>query len=663
MSRQFKGTPLVLPASPNRRMRRAMGKVKRDPFTIRLLNWSGDTATAGVFYDIMNTGWRGASKCSYVYEIGDTFFDVLNKTKLYFAPILDKLQFNCRSHWAAETRLLFTMQTGGWLVNITYKRENPKTVTLFLPGYVMDVSKLASHVQRKSSTFFQDLNRTAYMCKTSYSPEKKADSYEEYIAQGMSDRWAAVLSGKNDLSDIEGELCFLLIEELMTEFLQIFRTLAFIDYSVQMGNDIYMNDVEIALLPSTLADIESRCAACTSDVSSVPINACSDDMPSKNIIGESTKITDYFKGPAASTAISWLQKNCLEDTIDLDSINEKGQESYFFLDKNGNPMELASATEFRISSWMVAATGLTSRRNRCGIFALYSKLVPGDCWVFERFATMFGIYSIFEEKHSKNLSIQKWQPLLSPKFVLRGVGLRSTLNPDMDIMEEVCFYHCSPAILEQLGDSSNIKTLDQMNFFLDGFIRMCRRRKVDCGVRGVYNTGLVDKTGRYVYLAIPNISGPRLDIQPSLLDIRASDSRLLEPIVPFNKASDLMYKQSNIELDEQALLHIVFQRDYRIPDKLLNFSKEAFIECVRDSIRHAQAMFQVNPVFAQPCYSVQLDKVCYLIPLYTAAVYDEEHLAGALFIRNGRVATLYTVEMARDHACMFSIPKAVWLPD
>lgn len=647
----------------NRQARRHMSKVKKEPWDLKLLDWSGASATAGVYYDIMNTSWRGAGNCAYEYHTGMTWLHLLYGSKFYFAPVAEKFRCKVRTVWANDTVMLFTLQGKGLLVNVTYKREDTQTVTLFFPNCIMDLSDPPAIVQTKSSTFYQTVKRNIHHMRAECGKQEREDVYAMHVSSGMTPEWARMMCGLVSDDVMEWNLCTLILGDLLTELLQVFRTLAFIDYAEQLGHSMMLGGNMIALSPNAVAVIEAKCASVSSAVSSLKlIYSDEDGACGKEIIGNTAEFFNAHTPPVPKRAIEWLRDCCKEEVLDLDAITEKSRTNFFYIDRMGNPIDMIGVSERRAAGWMCAATGLTYSYSDHQVFGLYTQ--AEDHWEFQRFTTLLEVYRGFEREERKGLSMKKWQPLLSSKFILRGRGLRSSLPDDRDALEDVTFYTCSPDMLDILPDYSNIKTLDQMNFFIDGFIRMLRRRKVDSGLYACYNTGLVGKNGRYIHLLIPNIAGPKNDIQPDLVDITMFDTFTSEPQRPYKYVKQLYLPAEEIvTLDEKALLHVVSARDYRIPEELSEYNKAELMEWVGDSLRYGMSMLNANPFFAQPCYSVQMDTVCHLLPLYTEHVYDASHLAGALFIRNRRVATLYSISMARDHACLFTVPKAVWLPD
>lgn len=646
----------------NREARRRMSKIKKEPWDLRLLDWAGASATAGIYYDLMNTNWRGASKCSYEYRKGMTWLHLLYNSKFYFAPVAEKFRCRVRTVWSNDTTMLFTLQGKGLLVNVTYRREDTQTLTLFFPDCVMDLSDPTKLVQRKSSTFYKCASDCARNSHVNYNKQERDDIFATYLASGMTCEWAQIMCGMVSDDVFDHNLCMLLVGDILTELLQVYRTLAFLDYSLQLGHHMMQGGNELAVSPNAIADIESKCSNVASAVSSLKLIYSEDTGTGKHIVGDVSRFYGVWTEPIPKRAIEWLRDCCREDTIDLDSVTEKSKSNFFYLDGHGNPIDMVGVSERREAGWMLAGTGLTYIFSNHAIFGFYQK--NDSVWEFVRFTTLLEVYKEFEQKRFRGLSMEKWQPLLSSKFVLKGRGLRSSLPDERDLPEEVAYYTCSPEVLSALAPTSNIKTLDQMNFFIDGFIRMLRRRKIDGGLYACYNTGLVGKSGRYIHLLIPNISGPKNDIQPDLVDTSTFDTFTAVPHRPYKGARQLYLPENeSITLDENALLHVVSDRNYRIPDELSGFSKSTLMEYVKDSLKYGQSMLTSNPFFAQPCYSVQMDNVCHLLPLYIEHTYDSEHLAGALFIRNGRVATLYSITMAREHACLFNIPKAAWLPD
>lgn len=652
-----------MPASANRQERRRAAKLNKTPWTLRLLEYSGNKVTAGVYYDIMNTSWRGASKCGYTFEEGMGWHTVLNTSKFYFAPLRDKFEVNVATGWSDQTRMLFTVQGSSMLVNITFKRTETQTLTLHLPNCVLDLSKLEEVISKKSSSLFQLALNSWRTCVREYPLERRKELVQAYIDGGHNEDWAKIMSGLAPQEYLEYNICVVLIGDVLTPLLQVFRTLAFMDYTMQRGGMLLEDHHEFSLSPTAVADIEAVCINHLTPISSCPITYR--DVPGDvvRVEGNPYRFYDHYTAPVGARMVEWLRNYIEEPVLDLEAVTEHSKGRYFYLDAKGNPIEGGSHEDRHQASWMLTATGLHKKLGHFPIFGFYKHVGNEAEWEFIAFVIAMDVFRKFDGEHLSGLSIAKWQPVITSTFELKGRGLRGSVEEEEEIPDKVRYYKCSNEMFETLQPGSNIKTLDQMNYFIEGFIRMLRRRKAEstCGV--LYNTGLVNRDGQYMWLSIPNLMGKFDKLQPDLVILQNYSLYSDGAYRFYREPRYLFLGDQKIKVDENSLRHVSKDREYRIPPELASLSKTQLMDWVRDSIRYAQFMLCYNPLFAQPCYSERYDRVCHLIPLYSDHKYDQEHLAGALFIHEGRVATIYTVAMARDHACLFNIPKAVWLPD
>lgn len=655
-----------MPASSNRQERRRAARVHKDPWVLHVMEPSGDRVSAGVYFDIINTQWRGASLCSYTYEEGANWSQLLSSTKLYFAPLHDKFETTVATSWANDTRLLFTLQGKNMLVNVSFRRkeEQAQTLNLIFPECIMDISDVEALVQKKSSSLFQVALNNWRLCVKNYTLEQRQEMYETYLSGGHMKEWAKIVSGLAPQEYLECNICTILLGEVMTPLLQIFRTLAFMDYALQRGHMLMEDHMCFSLSTKAIADVEAVCTNHTSAVSTCPItyHDTLDDEYSE-IVGNFYKFYNVYTKPVRGRHIEYLRLYAKEPVVDLNEVTEASRGRYFYLDFKGNPMVGVGSEESDAAAWMITATGLHHTTGGFAIFGWYQLATESDSWEFVRFDNAFDIFRQLEQNGVKGLSVAKWQPILKSDFELKGRGLRESIDEEEELPSNVRYYKCSNEMFDSLQEGSNIQTLDQMNFFIEGFLRMLRRRKSENRVDSCYNTGLVNKVGQYMWLCIPNLMGKFDAIQPSLVYLKAASIYSDCPYRFYRDEKYLFLDGKQIKVDENSLLHAAVDRENRIPAKLASMSKPQLMEWVRDSIRYSQQMLLYNPLFAQPCYSERYDRVCHLIPLYSDHTYDREHLAGALFICNGRVATIYTVEMARDHACLFNVPKAVWLPE
>lgn len=648
-------------APSNRRERRRQAKTEKEVIVFQLLEYAGTAVTAGAYYDIMNTPWRGARKCEYSY--GDTYdwHSLVSRTKFYFAPLGDRFQVTMSTDMSEKTRFLFVRQGDNLMLNISFQMEHPRTLNIFLPGCVLDVSRRCELIQKKTSTVYTDSYDSWFRAVKNYTQEQRETLRETYLQQGADEQWAAIMCGFAPKEFLEENICTLLIGDILTQLLEIFRTLAFMDYAQQRGHQLLWGDNHCLLSTKAIADIEAECTNHVSVVSNCKINYRDIEEDNVHVIGNPYHCYNAHGPSIPSRFVNSLAQRMAEHELDLDAITAKSKEHFFYLDKLGNPMVGSGKEALALAYWMLTETGLHDATSGQPFFGVYKRIREKERWEFACFLTPMGFYLSLEESGMKGLSLERWQPLMGADFVLNQAGLRGIVDKAPSY-RETTEWTCAPQMLEDIADNYNIKTLEQMNFFIDGFIRMLRRRKVDAPIHALYCTGLTDKTGRYMWMCIPNIQGPFGKLNPSMVYVPVYPTDVVRHRF-WRKNEYLFMEGTDIKVDEASLLHASGDREYRIPPELANRGRVQLLDWIRDSIHYSKSILLYNPMFAQPCYSIRLDKVCHLIPLYTEHVHDAEHLAGALFVNNGRAATIYTVEMARNHACLFTIPKACWLPD
>lgn len=646
----------------NRRARRAAKKEKGVVPVVRLMPYPGNSVTAGTWLDIINTSWRNADKCSYECKGEPSWIKFLGTLKIYFAPITPKFKVVEWTAWDDNTEFLFTLQSTTLLLNITFRREEG-TLTLCyrLPSCVFDFANMEDMLVKKSSSFFQLMYDSWRTSVTKYTQEQKFEVRDTYLSWGHDKDYADVMSGLFPQTDIELNIVSILTSSIVTPLLRIFKTLAFLDYSQQRNAPIMQSGDELCVSANAMADIEAVCTNHTRDFSNIPITY--KDGPD----GDSTVVGDYKKFYKAHGEgitprdLAILRTNVAEKDLNLDTITDNSRKKFVVLDACGNPMIKGGMEEYDSGSWLVTDTGLHMSFANYRVYGFHKK--EGNEYRFVKFAALPEILGDLE-KDVQGVNRSRWAAMLDPKFELKGCGLRGSIPEEEDLPTDVTYYSCSNEFLEILPEDSNIQNLDQANFFIEGFLRMLRRKKAPNKVDYCYCTGLTGKDGGLIYFHVPNLYDELSKIKPCLLSttrlVNATDESRVYRF--FRDPKYLRLENSEIKVDENALVHMAEEREYRVPAELARESRPQLMEWIRDSLRYAKLMMEFNPYFAQPCYSERLDKVCFLLPLYSRGMHDREHLAAAMFINNGRAATIYSVDMARDHACLFPFSKAVWLP-
>ena len=654
-------------ASNNRKERRRNARTYKEPWTMVLLPFPGNKVNAGVYYDIMHTQWTGASKCSYVYEDGMTWPELLTSSKFYFAPLSDKFEIKTHTGWSEDTRFLFTVQGKGLMVNISFKDPDGSfTVTLFLKDCILDFTDLESNFQKKSSTLYTFALEFWRKCRMQYTKEQRLGIYDTYVASGHTDGWAKIMTGLAGQENLEYNICASIMNELLMPLLHIFRTLAFMEYGLEKGHKLLESNLQFKMSHEAIVDVEASCTNHRKDVSRVPITY--QDIEGADteckIEGDIHNFYNVYSEPLRLGYLDFLRLNADCKVINLDEVTETSKNGYFLVDASGNPMKGISYEDQEAAKWMITPTGLRDRRDGFAILGLYQQK-SARVWKFVRFGVIISICNFIEEQKLEGFNLSAWQPLLNKAFDATSKGLRDVLSKDSerDLPRDVMYYTCSNELFERVKDTSNIKTLDQANYFIEGFLRMLRRRKAEDRSHTCFNTGFIDKEEKYVWLYIPNVMGKFSQIQPEVVNMATADAEFDGKYSFYRSFNELIYPNKQIYVNENSLLHVSGDREFRIPTELASINSVQLIEWVRDSIQHALRMLEYNPMYTQPVYSERFDCICHLIPLYTKGEYNSEHLAGALFIHKGRVRTIYSVDMARDHACLFNVPKAIWLPD
>lgn len=645
----------------NRRARRAAQKDKHEPLRVMLMPYPGNTVTAGTWLDILNTSWRGADKCTCPCDRDMNWLGLLHGLKLYFAPITTKFKVVEWTAWDDNTEFLFTSQGSVLLLNIVFRRDDGTfTLCYRLPGCVFDFGDVSGMLVKQSSSFFSLVYGSWKMSVTRYTQVQKVEMRDTYLSSGHDKDYADIMSGLYPQTDIEANVAGVLATYIITPLLRIFKTLAFMDYSRQRGLEIMQTGSELFLSSKAIADIEAICVNHSRSFSNIPVMYKDGEDGDSTVVGNCRSFYKVHGEGVTSKDIALLRTAVVEESLDLDAITENSRDKFVVLDKCGNPLLNGGVEEYESGSWLITATGLHTSSTNSPIYGFHVN--DGSEYRFVKFAVLLDILSTVE-KEVEGIDKSRWAPILDSKFELMGRGLRSSIDIEEDIPACVRYYSCSNEFLSALPENSNIQNLDQANFFIEGFLRMLRRKKVPGDTSYTYCTGMVSKDGGFICFRIPNLYDNLSNVKPHLfVSHRLPDtSGAADDYKFFRDPRYLRLENADIKIDGHAFVHMLEEREYRVPVEVERESRPQLMEWIRDSLRFAKAILEYNPYFAQPCYSERLDKICFLLPLYSDGKHDAEHLIAAMFVNRGRVATIYSKDMARDHACLFPFPKAIWL--
>lgn len=609
--------------------------------------------TMSYYTNIISTNWRGAAKCA-LPEKADSWGDVVWSTTFYFPPVVPRFKFCGTSEWADE--LVYTGRFDGphLVLNVTYVRDTaPMTLNMVFRNGLMRLDHPEDFLQEKTSTFYQQVLCAARRAQVN-SKEERAQIRDIYEAQNLSVSWIEVLCGGAG-SFTTARVRRLCVSTVFRDLLDLFKTLSTIDYAEQMGLSHYVIGFpEYAVFKNELYAVEAECSRVKNPYSDIKLQGGG----SPNYFGDVSNFFDFGSrclGRMGAAQLAY-QANPDED-INLDEVDANARRCYFYIAPDGSPIMGVDYADATAARWMLRATGIPSKKsNGAEICALYER-VEGS-WVFRVFSPIADIVRVIRE-HVPEMSTTFWADKMVPSYrhITAGFPVERPDSSEVDALSFVPSYTCSKEFLELQPPTSNVATLEDANTFLDTFIRMLRRRRVENDWDTMYNTGVLSTTGYYIWVMVPNLHGPRRDIQPSIVPgVTHMDDLLL----PFQDRRFLLLLP-DFDLDLRSFTHGLEERGYRLPKEAQDFPVAQLTSFVKNSVDYAKHMLAVNPMFAQPMWSESDDKIYHFIPLYESGNYTKDGLLGALLVKRGRVATLYSLDMARRFARFFQCPVAAWL--
>lgn len=620
------------------------------------------TATVSEYIGIINTDWRYASRCSFSSDMPNDWNEALQGATVYFPAVFPYFSFDSSSSFASEVKWIGRVDGKHLALTATYymDEDTKYTLSLFFKDSICNMSKLVDCIQDKSSSVIDIYLHVATEHRK--NPAKRDFYYEQSINAGMSPRLAAFTSGSIPVDRQRAVLKQLLAGDAIMDLYNIFQVLSFADYFCQL-HDVRLdaNSTSFGIPDNNVKEVLARCTSKPLPFGNFKIEYS--EVEQLELSGSVSSFYTVHGKARGYVSVHNLSIATGLTTFDLNAITAKSAESYFYLDKYGNPIKGVTAEDFVKADYIIADTGLKAKVNNADLFGIFNR----ESETGERPFRLFGFMCLVDLLHlliQRGVTVDNkfWGKYCSVDFHINGKGFHYEEQVPEDVAEIVTFYKCSNEFLERVKDTTNIKTLSQANFFIDGFIRMCRRRRLENNsVASIYNTGLMDSKGNFVWLQISNLYDEYYQIQPALLSgIQLTD----DPILPYADAKYLRLRNYNdIELDMKGLEHILSERSFRCPKRIEGMPAEVLLPAIQMSLAYAKQVLKVDPYFAQPAYSVTTDKIHHILPLYLGTPYVKENLGGALYIMYGRVATLYSLEMAREYATEFSISMPRWLAE
>lgn len=190
------------------------------------------------------------------------------------------------------------------------------------------------------------------------------------------------------------------------------------------------------------------------------------------------------------------------------------------------------------------------------------------------------------------------------------------------------------------------------------------------GMKFIFNSRLLDCFGNYIHIMAEK-GNQRYTYVASRQFLRENgfDMTVLNvpPVEFFKNISDVVFKAEleDIDLsDVAALHHIINERRFRFPEAVRDKSDMEIMNCLRVSIDHSVKMSKIDYKFVVPMYSIEYDKIQYLMPVYfDFGKTQKAELALVLNNTDGiwQVRTILPLENALCNARLLCSPTNSWL--
>lgn len=200
----------------------------------------------------------------------------------------------------------------------------------------------------------------------------------------------------------------------------------------------------------------------------------------------------------------------------------------------------------------------------------------------------------------------------------------------------------------------------------------------DGGKKMLFNTGLIDTYGNFIYV-IDHTASTRTNFEKRVLTIVKSKSSLLDEGFTLDKIKvmpkrfkfvsdnrDLVFNSTMDEfdlIDTEHLNHIINERRSRFPEKYANESCKNLADKIKISIEQAIEMQEVNYKYIVPMYNLATQEIEFLIPMHLDTTYGQKpELCIIVAKKNGlwKIFTIISSDLAYSNARLISKVHTTW---
>lgn len=200
----------------------------------------------------------------------------------------------------------------------------------------------------------------------------------------------------------------------------------------------------------------------------------------------------------------------------------------------------------------------------------------------------------------------------------------------------------------------------------------------DGGKKMLFNTGLIDTYGNFIYV-IDHTASTRTNFEKRVLTIVKSKSSLLDEGFTLDKIKvmpkrfkfvsdnrDLVFNSTMDEfdlIDTEHLNHIINERRSRFPEKYANESCKNLADKIKISIEQAIEMQEVNYKYIVPMYNLATQEIEFLIPMHLDTTYGQKpELCIIVAKKNGlwKIFTIISSDLAYSNARLISKVCTTW---
>lgn len=200
----------------------------------------------------------------------------------------------------------------------------------------------------------------------------------------------------------------------------------------------------------------------------------------------------------------------------------------------------------------------------------------------------------------------------------------------------------------------------------------------DGGKKMLFNTGLIDTYGNFIYI-IDHTASTRTTFEKRVLTIVKSKSSLLDEGFTLEKIKvmpkrfkfvsdnrDLVFNSTMDEfdlIDTEHLNHIINERRSRFPEKYANESCKNLADKIKISIEQAIEMQEVNYKYIVPMYNLATQEIEFLIPMHLDTTYGQKpELCIIVAKKNGlwKIFTIISSDLAYSNARLISKVCTTW---